>query len=808
MKKSKFSIPFKALFGYVLLAGFGALTIWFIFKKVQELNLSEQPDDSRQKMALISEAATRLYITDGISRNIIHDKDTTGLEEFRNSIDTISTVLDSLKILYKTEETKAELDSIGQLLTLKEENLLELLEFRAENASDNYYDRVLKRLEQADYLFGSLDYEEMVKDLEPYQQKVITDYLQYGEEIGADRLTNRTADELINTTKQVLLSLELQEHEYQKRISEKENNLLTNDIKISNQLRKIRTKIEQEEIRKSLERIESGQETMDQTYTIMIVFGIATLITILIFGMMIIRDTNKSRLYRKELEQAKGYAEHLLSSREQIMATVTHDLRSPLGSILGYVDLMGKTELSAKQKNYLNQLKKSSDFTMKLINDLLDLSKLEAGKISVDKVPFVPAQLIEDVINTSIPSPDQKSLEIISDLSEETQGNFISDPFRLQQILTNLIGNAYKFTEKGEIQIQAEIHSLGIQESLRIEVKDTGIGISDNQLNKIFEEFSQADESTEKKYGGFGLGLTITQKMVELLGGTIEVKSKLGKGTTFVVEIPVKEANRKDRVKEKQKNLKLKNAKEKHVLIVDDEQAQLNLISEILKNANFKIDIARNGVEALQKLEEIEVDAVLTDIQMPKMDGFRLLKEIRKDKNIQHLPVIALSGMTDKSLEEYLTYGFDNFLVKPYEINALLSVIGEALGLELEVVQPSASDELKVDSDLYDLTDLETFTDGDKEAIQGIIESLIESTTTNLQKILDAQTAENKENIAFVAHKMIPMLKQIRATEAVKPLERLETQISKMGWQEINELIEEAEKQLQKLLEALKAEWE
>src|SRR5690625_6777416 len=128
------------------------------------------------------------------------------------------------------------------------------------------------------------------------------------------------------------------------------------------------------------------------------------------------------------------------------MAIVTHDLRSTLGSILGYVDLMGKTELSAKQKNYLNQLKKSSDFTMKLINDLLDLSKLEAGKISVDKVPFVPAQLIEDVINTSIPSPDQKSLEIISDLSEETQGNFISDPFRLQQILTNLIGNAYTLT--------------------------------------------------------------------------------------------------------------------------------------------------------------------------------------------------------------------------------------------------------------------------------------------------------------------------------------------------------------------------
>lgn len=807
MKKSKFSIPFKALVGYILLAGFGALTIWFILNKVRELNLSDQPDDSGQKMALITEAATRLYITDGISRNIIHDKDTTGLLEFRNSIDTISTVLDSLKILYKTKETRAELDSIGQLLTLKEDNLLELLNFRAENASDNYYDRVLKRLEQADYLFGSLNYDEMVKDLEPYQQKVLTDYLQYGEEISADRLTYRTADELINTTKQVLLSLELQEHEYQKRISEKENNLLTNDIKISNRLRKIRTKIEQEEIQSSLERIEADQETMDQTYTIMIVFGIATLITILIFGLMIIKDTNKSRVYRKELEEAKGYAEHLLSSREQIMATVTHDLRSPLGSILGYVDLMGKTQLSAKQKNYLNQLKKSSDFTMKLINDLLDLSKLEAGKISIDKVPFVPAQLVEDVINTSIPSPDNKNLKITSDFSEESKHNFISDPFRIQQILTNLIGNAYKFTEKGEIIIQTEIRNLGIQESLRIVVKDTGIGISENKLNEIFEEFSQAEDSTEKKYGGFGLGLTITQKMVELLKGTIEVKSELGKGTAFIVEIPVKKASRNTPIKEKKENLKLKNAKGKHILLVDDEQAQLDLICEILKTSNLKIDLAHNGVEALEKLKEIEVDAVLTDIQMPQMGGFQLLKEIRNNKSTHHLPVIALSGMTDKPLEEYLDLGFDNFLVKPYQINAFLSAIANALDLELEVIEPPTSDNLKVESGLYDVSDLEAFTDGDKEAIKGILQTLIESTIENTKDILKAQTEQDKEKIAFIAHKMTPMLKQIKATQAVRPLQRLETQISKMRWLEINALVAEAESQLGKLVDRLKKDW-
>jgi len=806
LKKYKYSVPFKVLFGYLLLAGFGILTIWFIYNKVIELNVSDQPDESNQKMALISEAATRLYTAEGISRNIIQNKDTIGFQEFKKSVDTISVVLDSLKVLYESEPTKAELDSISNLLILKENNLLELLEFRAKNASENYYDRVLKRLEQADYLFGSTDYKDMVKHLEPYQQKVIIDYLQYGEEVGADRLTNRSAEELINTTKQVLLSLEMQEHQYQKSIAEKESNLLANDIKISDRLRRIRTKIEQEEIQKSIERIESGQEAMNQTYTIMIVFGVACLITILIFGFMIIRDTNKSRLYRKELEEAKVYAEQLLSSREQIMATVTHDLRSPLNSILGYADLMSKTELNSKQNNYLNQLRKSSDFTLKLINDLLDLSKLESGKINIDHLPFVPAQLIEDVVSSIIPSPDPKDLKVHIVSDEKLQENFISDPFRLQQILQNIIGNAYKFTDSGYILVQADLLDQPDGKNLQITIEDSGIGISEEKLKFIFEEFSQAESGTEKKYGGFGLGLTISKKMIELLKGSIEVKSELGKGTQFILTLPVK-ATKGIAGIESEKTGEREDPSKKRILVVDDDTAQQDLLYEILKNQEFKVTLADNGLQALKKLKKKNFDLVLTDIQMPEMDGFKLLQKVKNSKKTKNLPVIALSGMTDKSLQEYLEMGFSDYLLKPYSANALLKSVSKILNVKISFLENNFPSGEKVESQLYNLQELKVFTGEDDQALHNILQSLMESIEDNIEVLKRALEEKDKETIRLTAHKMLPMLRQIKAERLVEVLEILESH-KNLKWSEFDFLIKKTKAFSKEILYAFKFEME
>lgn len=807
MGKSKYSITFTALIGYVLLSVFGAATIWFIYNKVVELDKHATTKDSSQKMVLIGKVATRLYTAEGLSRSIIQNKETNQLSRYYSSIDSVSLILDSLKTLYPSQVRRNELDSINHLLMLKKENLDDLLDLRKKNTSENYYDRVLKRLENADYLFGSLDYKEMVKDLKPYQQEVVIDFLKYAEEDNADRLTNRTADELIETMKKVLLKLELQEHRYQQTLAKKEEDLLANDLKISEKLRKIRSKIEQEAIQKSLGRMKSTQETLDQTSHIMIVFGIACVLTILIFIILIIRDVSKSRRNQLALEEAKTFAEGLLKSREQILATVTHDLRSPLNSIIGYSDLMRKTNLLPKQKTYLRQLQKSSNYTIRLVNDLLDFSRLEAGKIRIEQRPFIPENLIIDVVDENIPATDVKHLQITYDLPEVLQSTFLSDPFRIKQILANLIGNAYKFTKEGELSVIGKLAGEKEKTNLLITVKDSGIGISKSQQKVIFDEFSQAESSTEKKYGGSGLGLAISKKLALLLGGDITVESEIGKGSRFTLKIPVKPTEKSAVSREKKtKEIKLSKGHQQHALVIDDDKTQLDLTRHILLDQGFKVTTAADGRIALNKVEEYSFDIILTDIQMPKVDGFAFVNQFRTIQGKQHLPVIALSGESGKKKEFYINAGFDDYLLKPYDTNKLLSLMARYLQIDLEKVSSLENEGFSSvnNTSLFDLQDLQVFTDSDPAALLSILQTLLKDMTTNLARLNEAKIELDREKIAFVAHKMLPMLRQIKANETIMPLQKLERQNNIYSDDKIGQLVDQATIKSREVIKELK----
>ncbi len=815
MKKSKYSITIKVLFGYLLIAAFGAVTIWFVYNKVVELRKpNPEAKISNQKMALISEAATRLYTTEGISRSIIQNNDADLLPEFHHSIDTISKLIDSLKSLYVNTLTHSELDSISQLLIRKEANLHELLALRKANGSNSYYDRVLKRFEKTSYLLGSSEYKEMVDNLKPAQKQVILDYLKYAEkevspeelfqqDDSTQKLTQKTADSIVNAMKQILMSLNIKEQHYQQQLSEKENKLLANDQKISHRLRLLRNKIEQEELKKSLARVKSTRVALDQTSIIVTVFGVGCVITFLIFGVMIIRDTNRSQRYRKELEEAKAYAEHLLKSREQIMATVTHDLRSPLNSILGYSDLLTKSDLGSKQNNYVRQLKKSSAYTIRLVNDLLDISRLDAGKIPLEQLPFSPKSLIEESIAITIPMPDPKQLTITVDVEEALQHMFLSDPFRIRQVLTNLIGNAYKFTETGEITIAANLEQIQDQNYLKIAVKDSGIGISKVQQAVIFEEFSQADSSTQRHYGGSGLGLAISQKLVKLLGGTISVDSERGIGSCFEMNIPVQPTEKESKTSQEKKVMHIVDAQNCKVLVIDDDEAQRNLTQEVLKAQGFKIQTAQDGQEGLKLIEEQEFSIVLTDIQMPNLDGFGVVKKLKENPSYAQIPVIALSGEANKTKQLYLDKGFSDYLLKPYDADELLKILAQQLGLktslETLIIETSPNQ-----NTLYDLTNLNLFTDGDKESLKGILESLIESTDDSLQHLKKAYAEKNKQKVSFTAHKMLPMLRQIEAHSVQEPLEELERNADSLSEEILSNHVEFIMVQVPKLLEALK----
>ena len=325
-----------------------------------------------------------------------------------------------------------------------------------------------------------------------------------------------------------------------------------NDVILNQQLRKLLAQIEKEERQQSFSRAEASQQMLEDTSQIMFLAGSVSVAIILLFLILIVRDVTRSQRYRTQLEEAKNFAEGLLKSREQFTAAITHDLRSPLSTVIGYTDLMQKTTLDPKQKHYLQQMRKSSDFILHLVNDLLDLSKLEAGKMLIEKLPFNPKKLIEDTVYNSIPGNSEKNVEIVVETSEDVDTEVLSDPFRIKQIIANLVTNAYKFTEEGEIKVKVLLKK-EIEDSytLLFSVKDTGIGISKEKQEDIFEEFSQENSSIEKKYGGTGLGLSITKRLTDLLKGEISLNSSPGEGSEFIVCLPVTRLSKQESVAKK-----------------------------------------------------------------------------------------------------------------------------------------------------------------------------------------------------------------------------------------------------------------
>ncbi|GAB2760930.1 hybrid sensor histidine kinase/response regulator [Salinimicrobium soli] len=772
MARKRSSIPFKVLAGYFLLAALAGLAIWFTYDQVVRYGqMSERNSIGNRKLLLVGEAATKLYEAESLSRQLIQTGDLKSLPQYTSKIDSIKNTLSRLQSFQADSSLDREIDSIGTLLNEKTKNLETLLDLRAKGGTDSYYSRVLTELQKVDESFQDPNYEQRFKDLEPHQRRLLIRLLEYAQ-VENPEPSEITADSLVRSVKSVLSSLERQEQQYQTQLRNQENELLNNEIKLNNRLRLLLSAIEAEERNSSLQQVADWQDTVENTSKIIAFLGAVSLLVILFFVFLVLKDVSRSQQYRKELEKAKAYAESLLRSREQFMNTVTHDLRSPLNAVIGYTGLMEKTDLDRSQNRYLKQLKKSSDYLLHLVNDLLDLSRLEAGKMSIEELAFNPKNLIEETVENAVPPEKPKEVTVSTDVSPRLDQRVLTDPFRIKQILTNLVSNACKFTEKGSVEVKGWLEYHDRRHWLNIQVKDTGIGISPEQKEKVFEEFSQEDSSIEKKYGGSGLGLAISKKLTHLLKGEISLESETGKGSTFLVQIPVKLTSRtfEKAIPEVQLSAE---QKELSVLLVDDEPAQLGLLRELVKASGMTCSTARNGQEALEKLKKGHFDLVLTDIQMPEMDGVGLLKAIQKDPEIQDTPVIALSGQANVSSVDYLKMGFKGSLLKPYSSQRLLQIIEDVLKIEIQKKQNSTIKEDERNG-IYSLSEVKTFAGEDQQAMNSILTAFISSTTENLQALDLEYLRGNYEKVSNIAHKMLPMIRQLKANYLVPPLETLE----------------------------------
>jgi PAS domain S-box-containing protein len=378
-------------------------------------------------------------------------------------------------------------------------------------------------------------------------------------------------------------------------------------------------------------------------------------------------------------EDAKVLAESALQSKQQFLANMSHEIRTPLNAILGFTKIVLKTDLAARQKEYLDAIKTSSDGLLVLINDILDLAKVDAGKMTFEQTPFKMDFSISTVFQMFDLKIQEKNLELLKEYDSKIPEVLIGDAPRLQQILLNLLSNALKFTEKGKIIVGIRLlHEDKQNATIEFAITDTGSGIPEDKLESIFENFQQATSSTSRMFGGTGLGLAICKQLVEKQGGTIAVKSKVNEGSTFSFALSFQKTNEESNAENAQVELE-REIKDIKILVVEDVKLNQLLMRVILDDFKFKYDIADNGKIAIEKMQTETYDIILMDLQMPEMNGFEATDYIRNTMNLK-IPIIALTAdVTTVDIEKCKAFGMNEYISKPLDERVLYNKIVELL---------------------------------------------------------------------------------------------------------------------------------
>ena len=399
-----------------------------------------------------------------------------------------------------------------------------------------------------------------------------------------------------------------------------------------------------------------------------------------------VADVTSLKLLEKELitskesaVKAKQIAEVAMQSKQTFLSNMSHEIRTPMTAIIGFSKVILKTDLTAKQKEYITAIKTSSDALLVLINDILDLAKVDAGKMTFDLLPFNLKSSVSIMLHLFDIKFQEKRLKLVTEFDDTIPELLLGDSVHLNQIMLNLVSNAIKFTTEGEITVSVHLKSED-DDNLNIEflVSDTGIGIPENMLATIFENFEQATTSTARLFGGTGLGLAIVKKLVEKQGGTIDVKSKITVGSTFSFHLSFKKYKAEkplfNELTEIELNKDIKNLK---VLVVEDVLLNQLLIKILLADFGFEYDIAENGKIAIEKLQSKSFDIILMDIQMPEMNGFEATDIIRKKLNSK-IPIIALTAdVTETDLAKCKAVGMNDHIAKPIDEKLLYNKIIE-----------------------------------------------------------------------------------------------------------------------------------
>jgi signal transduction histidine kinase/CheY-like chemotaxis protein len=809
------------ILGCLLILGLSIFgTVWIYRGKSSYAKFKELSFDKQKGIDVLSGTLASIQRTEGEEGLLTVATDPDLNMEYDSLMVVIFNQINSLKITAKDPHLNNCLDSLHLLLLKKQKNTAELLFL-----TQSYQDSTLKEITQQVILSK--------KDIPTLDRIIRNSIRQYSDTTRSSDNHSTSQEKNIIAIRNALVKFVQDKNQTaQKRNAAitsqlilKQSELYTINERTSSQINYIISNIVKQEHVNNIEKINEQVKMIEHSSNVIIVFTlIAILVAILLFGGFIFLATTNQHL-RNKISESEKHTEQLLDSREQLLLTITHDIKAPLSSILGYLELMKEDNPSEPHTYYISNMQQSASHILNLIRNLLDFHSLEIILQKNDQAPFSPHVLLTDIYESFIPVARKKELRLELDMNIDKSDTYINDPYRIRQIMNNILSNAIKFTpQKGSIVLSAELAKSKRKAELLLSVKDSGPGIKEKDINRIFEEFRRLDYT---KGEGLGLGLYISHKLAQSLNGSISVDSALGKGSIFTVVIPLSKI-----AKPVPNNIN----RSLKILFIDNDIIHLDLLSTLLKREGMLSRTCSDSGEALKLLQREHFDIIFSDIQMPNINGFELVAHIRSSglEGATTVPIIGLSANSYLSETKYKEAGFSEFLTKPFTADQMLEIIHkyaspkrkeeekvtieiETTGKETEepeeisIAEPDKTDFYE-DEDIHEETLIQNpesdhaetneeetvekaettvkeiesylsktgfkalidFAGNDPDGKTAIIRSFIIETGKNYRSLKQAFESEEWYEIREIAHKMLPLMKMISAENLVLLLQDYE----------------------------------
>ncbi|GHU70200.1 hybrid sensor histidine kinase/response regulator [Bacteroidia bacterium] len=751
---------------YVILSIAFVGGIWWVYREWANYNKQIEPYSQNTELVALSNTLTNMYRVEGTVGLMTLVSNSNLKQEYDSLVLSVFTQIDSMHRISSESHWAHHLDTLQSLFQRKQQNTTELVEL------SRTYQTVTTQKISKETIFNKYDIKALETILNNCNPVELTNdtaivikekgglFRRIGQAIkntGPDTVQNITSNSVLYQQEVIIPMLRdtivefIREMNYaaQKRNAKvtadmitKQNELYRVNGETTSHINSLISQLQEDDYRRHIEASDAREAAIQHSSRVVALFAFIAFILVFIFMAWILRSLSQNQRLHNEIEASKKHTENLLASREKLMLMISHDIKAPISSILGYLELMKSDLFSDEYNGFINNMRHSAVHILDLVRNLLEFHSLESKQQKKDVLRFSPYLLLTEIYQSFLPEAFKKGLQYDFESDIDQKETYISDPYRIRQIVNNLISNAIKYTpQKGQIVLSARLDKSKHPIQMIISVKDNGPGIKETDSKRIFNEYQRLGSANGIE--GVGLGLHIANRLVKILGGSISVESKVGKGSTFKLILPMDKIGNIPEKVTLSKNVPIK--KPIRVLFIDDDIIQLDMISRLMEREGIPNRTCSSALEALSLLPKEHFDIIFSDVNMPDLTGVELVKRIRisEFKDSMTIPIIGLSGAV-LSDEECKEAGFAAFVEKPFTADQLLNTIYEYTGNKNMGFEAFIQ-----------------FAGEDIAAGKSIISTFVSETEKNYNILYHAFDADDWDTIKNVSHKMLPLMKMI-----------------------------------------------